>query len=50
MTKKKMVEAILKTYDKEMMEMYGKWIARQPKATVEKVYEARLEKIKGGNK
>ncbi len=44
MTKKQMVEAILKTYDKEMMKKYGKWIARQPKATVEQIYKARVNK------
>ena len=42
MTKKQMVEAILSTYDEDMMKRYGKWIARQPKATVEKVYKARV--------
>lgn len=45
MTKKQMVEAILSTYDEDMMKRYGKWIARQPKATVEQVYTARIAKI-----
>ena len=43
MTKKQMVSAILSTYDSDMMARYGKWIARQPKATVEQVYNARVK-------
>ncbi len=45
MTKKQMIEAILSTYDSDMMAMYGKWIAIQPKATVQKVYNARVKGI-----
>lgn len=43
MTKAQMVKAILSTYDGHMMARYGKWIARQPRATVEQVYNARVK-------
>lgn len=45
MTKAQMIEAILETYDKEMVEKYGKWIKRQSKSTVEMIYNARASKM-----
>ena len=44
MKKAQMVDAILKTYNKEMVQKYDKWLKRQPASTIKEIYNARVGK------
>lgn len=44
MTKIQMIEAIIKTYDEEMIKKYAKWLNRQSKNTIQTIYNIRINK------
>lgn len=46
MTRKQLIEAIVRTYDEKMKREYGAWLKSQNKATLEQIYTARME-VKG---